>query len=1075
MKKSLFLVLILIGFNAISQSYDPLHPPSTFQSKDNPDYWKNRKPYDGYWQQDVHYNIKANIDEKTNIISGQEKLIYYNNSPHDLTHVFFHLYQNAFQPDAYYDNLQKNNKKKPHYGKYESEKKGTEIVKLTVNGEEVKTELDNTILKVMLPEALKSGESITFDVDFLTYFDGEGGVRRRMKTFQSYGSDRSDVRYRHYDGVHWYPRISVYDRKFGWTTDQHLGREFYGDFGTFDVELTFANHFVVEATGFLQNRDEVLPEDLRKKLDIKNFEQKPWGSRPSEIITYNSEVRKTWKYHAENVHDFAFTADPTYRIGEAKWNDYVCYSLAQEHHASLWQNAAEYAAKIIKIFSEDFGMYTYHKMIVADARDGMEYPMLTLDGGYDPGYRGLLVHEIGHNWFFGQIGNNETYRASLDEGFTQFLTAWGQSIIDGDTIITVPEKSWYKKKFRKPTIVRERVAYRRYLQDAIKGEAPPLNIHSDGFNGALRHGGGYRHVYYKTAVMLYNLQYVLGDELFYKAMKNYFAQWKICHPYFDDLRKSFVNYTKVDLNWFFDQWLETGKSIDYGIKSVKKGKGENEYIITFKRKKRMHMPLDFSVYTTDGKENKFYIPNTWFEKETNATVLPRWIGWDKVQPEYEAKITVEGKIEDVKIDPSGRLADVNKLDNNKKCPFSLKLDHQIYNAASQDEYELFFRPEVWFNGFDGLKAGVHLNGDYFDYLHKFDLTLWYNTGVMQQSFVNQSMQTGFDALSFRLNYSTPLDKLMKGSSTFINAKMLDGLYGYTLGLDKKFNGKNTRVYTYFKSMYRPNDASLTYLLYPDEWNVDKFNNTTNVGIDHRYGYVQGTGNINLNIKSSTFTNDYNYSSVTLEVINNNRLGKKLRLKTRTFAQYGLGTNWAPESQLYVAGANPEEMMENKYTRSQGFVDRTLLGYGATTNNFQMGGGLNLRGYAGYLVPQETDDSEIRMTYKGNSGASFSAELDFHKLINFNPRFLKNTFRLETYLFGDIGILNSNYYYEDLSFADFRADAGIGAALTIKKWGALEMVNPLTVRIDLPMFLNRIPATEDNYWDLRWVVGINRTF
>ena len=109
------------------------------------------------------------------------------------------------------------------------------------------------------------------------------------------------------------------------------------------------------------------------------------------------------------------------------------------------KNAAEYTAAIIQVFSEDIGMYGYPKMIVADARDGMEYPMLTLDGDKDPGYRDLLVHEVGHNWFYGMVANNETYRAMMDEGFTQFLTAWGLEAIDGVnyneyTINTIPPK-----------------------------------------------------------------------------------------------------------------------------------------------------------------------------------------------------------------------------------------------------------------------------------------------------------------------------------------------------------------------------------------------------------------------------------------------------------------------------------------------------------------------------------------------------------------------------------------------------------------------------------------------------------
>ena len=101
-------------------------------------------------------------------------------------------------------------------------------------------------------------------------------------------------------------------------------KRIYGNFGTFDVQLTFASNFIVEATGFLTNRKEVLPNDLREKLDIKNFKDKPWNEPPSTIIPYKEE-RKTWIYHAENVHDFAFTADPNIELGILE--DKVCYSL----------------------------------------------------------------------------------------------------------------------------------------------------------------------------------------------------------------------------------------------------------------------------------------------------------------------------------------------------------------------------------------------------------------------------------------------------------------------------------------------------------------------------------------------------------------------------------------------------------------------------------------------------------------------------------------------------------------------------------------------------------------------------
>ena len=738
MKRLILLIILLKGSSFIfcQSEYNPLSPPNTYQNTDNPNYWKNKPPNKSYWQQDVHYVIKAKIDEQTDIISATQKLTYTNNSPDNLDVVYFHLYQNAFQPDSYLDELQSQNGKNPKYGEYENKKLGTEINVITVNNISVKTELDNTILKVYLPSTLKPNSSVTFDIQFKTYFDN-GDVRRRMTVFNSWG-------YKHYNGVHWYPRICVYDAKFGWTRDQHLGKEFYGNFGCFEVELDFASNFIVEATGFLLNRDIVLPKDLRDKIDIRNFKDKQWNSTPSVVIPYNKNERKIWKFHAENVHDFAFTADPTYRIGESWWEDKVCYSLVQEPHASRWQNAAEYGANCLKVFSEDFGRYVYHKVIVADARSGMEYPMITLDGGSDPGYRGLLAHEIGHMWFFGQVGNNETYRALLDEGFTQFLTAWALIKIDGDNLVTNTPSNKYKAKFKKPVKAIDSRVYLSYISDATKHNDPVISTHSDCFNGALRHGGGYRHVYYKTAAMLYNLQYVLGDELFLNAMKNYFDTWKMAHPYNEDFRNSIIQFTKVDLNWFFDQWLQTNKRIDYSVSAKKIEK--NKYKIIFKRKGGMQMPIDFRVIANDGSSFDYHIPNHWFVKQTNATVLPKWHAWDLLYPEYETILEIPSGIDEVIIDPTNRLADAYMPDNNSNCNTTFQFNDHLWHYPDWKNYEIKYNPNLWYNFTDGVKVGFNLSGGYLNHHHLFDASIFMNTGVGKDE--GKENYTNFDNLSY---------------------------------------------------------------------------------------------------------------------------------------------------------------------------------------------------------------------------------------------------------------------------------------------------------------------------------------
>ena len=230
--------------------------------------------------------------------------------------------------------------------------------------------------------------------------------------------------------------------------------------------------------------------------------------------------------------------------------------------------------------------------------------------------------------------------------------------------------------------------------------------------------------------MLYNLQYVLGDELFLEAMQHYFQKWKMAHPYFEDFRESIIEYTKVDLNWFFDQWLETSKTIDYSIDNVKSTTGDN-FEITFERKGEMQMPIDFSVYTNDGKEYKYHIPNHWFVKNTDATVLNKWHAWGKLYPKYTAIVNIPSGIERVVIDPTNRLADKYMLNNVSKVPMRVDFDSRIWNMPDWKQYELNIRPDVWFNNYDGIKLGFHINGDYMNYHHKVDASVWLNTAFLQ--------------------------------------------------------------------------------------------------------------------------------------------------------------------------------------------------------------------------------------------------------------------------------------------------------------------------------------------------------
>ncbi|MCA6435325.1 MAG: M1 family metallopeptidase [Bacteroidetes bacterium] len=1070
----LFLSLLICNFLVAQTEY------LDYRSVTNPLYWKNRKPIEGYWQQDVHYNIKANLNDSTDIISGEEELTYWNNSPYTLSFVYFHLYSNAQTKNSYAADLYKNNNYHLKFGKYRDAGKGTEVERIQMNNQDLKTELDNTILKVYLAKPLKPGEQATFTINFKTYFDKEA-IRNRMKLFNSFGS-------KHYDIVHWYPRVTVIDAKFGWNTDQHMDHEFYGDYGSFHVELTLPNNYIADGTGVMTNEAEMLPEDLRKKLDISNFLKKPFNSPPSVVIAKDG-TKKTWKFSAINVHDVAYTADPNYRIGEVNANGVRCIALVQEPHAAGWYNAAAYIAKVIDVNSYNIGPYHYPKMICADAQDGMEYPMLTLCGGTDPGYRSLFVHEMTHNWFMGMVGSNENYRAFLDEGFTQFYTADTYQFIDGPIEIEGTPRNKYAARFTEPQRVIDNEIYNSYyVTNVTRGEEATLNTHSDDFNGGIRHGGGYGQVYTKAATMLKNLEYVLGRALFDKAMQHYFNQWKFAHPYPEDFRNSIIGYTGIDLNWFFDQWIETSKTIDYKIGRIKNIKNGN-YAITFKRKGSMQMPIDFVVIDKNDSAHHYNIPNTWFEKPTKANTLPRWIGWGpKLKPTYTATVNIGSAIKNVIIDPSYRMADVDMTNNIKRKKINLRFDHHIYNPPNWKQYDLRIRPSLWYNGYDGVKMGAFLSGDYLTIKHNFDLGVWVSTGIgrsYMDSSINKNLiqpitdkQFGindYNKISFLFNYKTNLNRYIKKSNVYLQLKSLDGLDGGTLGFEKKSNNDKSRYYAHLKAMWRDMPQDLVYLINYNEWSYRQLNSAIHVGMDHVYKYKKGTGNININLRSSAFTNDFDYSAASITTINKNNLGK-IDVNTRVFAQIGFGKNLPSESMLYVAGANNEELMDNKYTRSMGIIPPNWGGFGNVTNHFHAGGGLGLRGYSGYLLAQTNSDGTQSFNYKGTTGAAINTEIEFGKLLKkLNPKFLKNSIKLNPYLFADAGIINTNVPGKANVMSDVMADAGAGIALSIVRWGPLYDVKPLTIRFDAPIFINRLPFEETNYVQFRWVIGINKAF
>ena len=432
----------------------------------------------------------------------------------------------------------------------------------------------------------------------------------------------------------------------------------------------------------------------------------------------------------------------------------------------------------------------------------------------------------------------------------------------------------------------------------------------------------------------------------------------------------------------------------------------------------MQMPLDFTVTDKTGKQREYHIPNTYFVKKTSAIVLPPWKGWDQLNKKYTATVNVPERIKEVKIDTTLRLADVNLLNNSRTVPVSLTLDAGINTQPRWEAYDLKIRPDIWYNGYDGIKTGLHLEGDYMQYRHKLIIDAWINTGVAQQNLEESVDISQFDNFSFKANYSTPMHWLFKNSALHLMAQHLDGLSAGSAQLDWTSVNKEVLIYTQIKSMIRDNTNDLDYLLYPDEWLSARYNNTLKVGIDYTKAYYKGNLSAKSSIKTNVTTSDYNFTQVTTDIINRKTFGK-LILSTRLFGQLGTGVNMPRESALFLAGANPEEMVDNKYVRSIGFIPADWLGYGNDVNHFHHGGGLNLRGYSGYLAPQNYSDGTQAITYKGLSGSSINTELDFANLFNVQPSFTKNWLKIDTYFFFDGGFISTNQITERFKAGKFQ--------------------------------------------------------
>jgi hypothetical protein len=602
-------------------------------------------PNPGYWQQNANYKMDVNMNVKDYKYDGSQELVYTNNSADTLKKVFYHLYNNAFQPGSAMDirlqTISDPDKRMVRTFKLAEKEvnesristlKPNEIGYLNIknfkqNGTAAVTKIVGTVLEVTLNQTILPKQSTTFTLNF------EGQVPLQVRR-----SGRNSEEGVALSMTQWYPKMAEYDFE-GWHADPYIGREFHGVWGDFDVKITLYKDYTIGGTGYLQNKNEIGHGYEDKGTEVKH-------SKKIKTLT--------WHFVAPNVHDFTWAADNEYihdmLIGPNNVELHFLYKNKKENLEN-WKKLQPKTAELLEFFNKNVGAYPYKQYSVIQGGDGgMEYGMCTLITG-NRSYGslvGVTAHEFAHSWFQFVLASNESKHEWMDEGFTSFISNLAMQKV-------MPSKDDDKNPFES--------AYNGYRYLVKSGKEQPLSTHADRYDYNMAYGIS---AYSKGEVFLAQLGYIIGSDNLMKTLKRYYFDYKLTHPTPNDIKRSAERVSGANLDWYLTDWTQTLNTIDYSIKEVVEN--GNNTAINLERIGRTPMPLDVLVVYTDGSQETFYIPNTLmrWEKENPYPNIPRTVlnGWDWAYPTFTFEISKpKNSIQAILIDPSGLMADVDLANN----------------------------------------------------------------------------------------------------------------------------------------------------------------------------------------------------------------------------------------------------------------------------------------------------------------------------------------------------------------------------------------------------------------------------
>jgi hypothetical protein len=552
--------------NKFSQMYDLLATPNMFRTASG-------APGPAYYQQQADYKIDIELDDKKAKLSGSETITYYNNSPDNLEYLWIQLDQNQASNDsdsplAESEKIDQTFPASTFANKFLQ--KGLdrgfniEYVK-DAKGNTMSYSVNHTMMRINLASPMKPNSTISFSIKWwynINDYQKDGG-RSGYEFFEKEGN-------RLYVIAQFYPRMAVYNDVEGWQNMQFWGSgEFALPFGDFDVNITVPADHVMEATGELMNRTEVFTPAQVKRYELaqKSFD------KPVVIVTQAeaeasekgfSDKKKTWKFSAKNVRDFGIATSRKfiYDAMAVQLSDKVVMaaSVYPKEANPLWgETSTITVAHTLKSYSSHTFDYPYPKAVSVSAEDqGMEYPMICWNFGRPDangitseqvknGMMGVVIHEVGHNFFPMIVNSDERQWTWMDEGLNSFMEFMAEQELGTD----FPSRRGPAKN-----IVPYMSGDQKFLEPIMSNSESIIQFGNNAYG--------------KPATGLNILrETIMGRELFDYAFKVYANRWKFKHPTPEDFFRTMEDASAVDLDWFFRGWFYSTDFVDIGIKDVK--------------------------------------------------------------------------------------------------------------------------------------------------------------------------------------------------------------------------------------------------------------------------------------------------------------------------------------------------------------------------------------------------------------------------------------------------------------------------------------------------------------------------